>query len=237
MAGLLNATTPDHIKPSQDLYKNTFGREGDAEGVQYWAGQLASGVPANQVSDNLKTSAKTVYQDYLTNPNSANASNPEINNLLSADLKSGVAQGAVIGSSQQNIAQQGLNTSIYNNLYGAPPESQSNQVQAPAQPIQPTSSGLLNSVVARPAPTYDASLATAGQAGTTNYSTTNADAVSAMRNRYMLFDARDDEENMSAEYIARRVDQGAHPLLEAYVLYARAEHILVHYLLPLVEEQ
>ena len=67
--------------------------------------------------------------------------------------------------------------------------------------------------------------------------TTNADAVSAMRNRYMLFDARDDEENMSAEYIARRVEQGAHPLLEAYVLYARAEHILGHYLLPLVEEQ
>ena len=67
--------------------------------------------------------------------------------------------------------------------------------------------------------------------------TTNADAVAEMRNRYMLFDARDDEEKMSAEYIGTRVAQGAHPLLEAYVLYARAEHCLGHYLLPLVEAQ
>ena len=67
--------------------------------------------------------------------------------------------------------------------------------------------------------------------------TTNADAVASMRNRYMLFDARDDEMKMSEGYITARIKGGAHPLLEAYVLYARAEHVLGHYLLPLVEAE
>lgn len=65
--------------------------------------------------------------------------------------------------------------------------------------------------------------------------TTNADAISAMRNRYFPFDAREDEMNMSEGYIKARIEQGAHPLLEAYILYARADHVLSHYLLPLVK--
>lgn len=64
--------------------------------------------------------------------------------------------------------------------------------------------------------------------------TTNADAIATLRNRYLPFDAREEEQSMSAEYAARRIEQGAHPLLEAQVLHAHADHVLGHYLMPLV---
>jgi hypothetical protein len=66
--------------------------------------------------------------------------------------------------------------------------------------------------------------------------TTNADAIASLRQRFAPLDQREEESNMSSGYIRLRIEQGAHPLLEAHVLYAHADHVLGHYLLPLVRE-
>lgn len=66
--------------------------------------------------------------------------------------------------------------------------------------------------------------------------TTNADAVAALRQLYYPVDLKE-EENITAATILARVEQGAHPLLEAHVLHAHAEHVLGHYLMPLVKEE
>ena len=65
--------------------------------------------------------------------------------------------------------------------------------------------------------------------------TTNADAIAALRGRYLPFDPRE-EENATAARTEARIEQGGHPLLEAQVLHAHADHVLGHYLLPLVKE-
>jgi hypothetical protein len=112
---------------AQQLYQNNLGRQGDAEGVNYFANQLASGASPESVQKLFQGSAKSVYQDYLSNPNSANSKNPEISALLNSDLQSGIAPpGTQTGSAQSN-AQQSLNPNIYKNLYGG-------NTPAPMQP-------------------------------------------------------------------------------------------------------
>jgi hypothetical protein len=64
--------------------------------------------------------------------------------------------------------------------------------------------------------------------------TVNADAIATLRADYLPFNPRE-EDNPSAERTAGRIEQGGHPLLEAKVLHAKADHVLGHYLLPLVE--
>ena len=65
--------------------------------------------------------------------------------------------------------------------------------------------------------------------------TTNADAIALLRQRFYPLDPREDE-NITPAYVQQRIEQGAHPLLEAHVLHAHADHVLGHYLLPLVKE-
>src|ERR1700745_3094091 len=69
-AGASQTTTPDYTAQANAMYQNTLGRQGDANGVQYWATQLASGKNPNDVQNDFVTSAKQVYHDYLTDPNS-----------------------------------------------------------------------------------------------------------------------------------------------------------------------
>jgi hypothetical protein len=66
--------------------------------------------------------------------------------------------------------------------------------------------------------------------------TTNADAIAILRQKYydMPLDPRE-EESITSAYILDRIEKGAHPLLEAHVLHAHADHVLSHYLLPLVK--
>ena len=65
--------------------------------------------------------------------------------------------------------------------------------------------------------------------------TVEADAIALLRGEYLPFDPKE-EENPSAERTLSRIDQGGHPLLEAYILHARADHVLSHYLYPLVKK-
>ena len=64
--------------------------------------------------------------------------------------------------------------------------------------------------------------------------TTNADAIATLRQRFYPLDPRDDE-SITPAYVLDRIAQGAHPLLEAHVLHAHADHVMSHYLLPLVK--
>lgn len=117
---------------AQQLYQNTLGRQGDAEGVNYWAGQLANGVSPQAVQDSFNGSARTVYQDYLSNPNSVNATNGNAS-LLNQDLRGGGGTAGTFSGSQQGNAQSGLNSSIYNNLYGNSAPTQAMQAAPTAQ--------------------------------------------------------------------------------------------------------
>jgi hypothetical protein len=67
--------------------------------------------------------------------------------------------------------------------------------------------------------------------------TTNADAIAILRQRYydMPLDPRE-EESITTAHVLDRIEKGAHPLLEAHVLHAHVDHVLSHYLLPLVKE-
>ena len=65
--------------------------------------------------------------------------------------------------------------------------------------------------------------------------TTNADAVAALRQLFYPVDLKE-EETITAATILDRIGRGAHPLLEAHVLHGHADHVLGHYLLPLVKE-
>lgn len=66
--------------------------------------------------------------------------------------------------------------------------------------------------------------------------TANADAVATLRTKYLPFDPKQEEDEMSAKYILERIEEGAHPLLEAIVLHGHADHVLSHYLYPLVKK-
>lgn len=69
MAGLINTTdAPDYTKQVQDLYQSNFGREGDAEGVNYWTQQMKNGMTSDQLSTAFANSAKQTYQNYQANP-------------------------------------------------------------------------------------------------------------------------------------------------------------------------
>ena len=61
--------------------------------------------------------------------------------------------------------------------------------------------------------------------------TTDADAIAALRGRFLAFDP---EEDPSPETTLARISDGAHPLIESRVLYANAEQCISHYITPLV---
>lgn len=61
--------------------------------------------------------------------------------------------------------------------------------------------------------------------------TVDEDAIALMRGQVMPFDP---DEELSMELIQRRIAAGAHPLLEARVLYARATQWMSHYTKPML---
>ena len=82
MAGLLGATPKDQ---AAQLYKSNFGREGDPQGINYWADQINSGKPAAQVQTDFTNSANQVYKDYAANPTGYDAANPGLSNNFKSD--------------------------------------------------------------------------------------------------------------------------------------------------------
>ena len=61
------------------------------------------------------------------------------------------------------------------------------------------------------------------------------DDISLWREKFAPFDSTEEQKNeITPDYITRRIDiEGAHPLLEARAMYAKAKQILSHYLIPL----
>lgn len=178
MAGIISSAMTPAAQAAQ-LYQDNLGRAGDQVGVDYWAGQLASGKSLGDVTNSFKDSAKAVYSDVMNNPNSINANNP----LIQGDMTNigqtnaaaeaantangldayGTPTGPISASQQQTDAVQGLNTNIYNNLYGngnqsAPPINQAGTNAA--SPTSGTSTGV--------SPSTGATTYTAAQLGNPN---------------------------------------------------------------------
>ena len=109
--------TPANTAQANALYQTHLGRAGDAEGVKYWANQLASGQSLNDVTNNFKTAAKGVYNDYLTNPNNQYSKDTNLNGILSGDLNNQAGIGSSTGTAQ-SVAKNNLKAPIYNDLYG-----------------------------------------------------------------------------------------------------------------------
>jgi hypothetical protein len=108
------------VKAAENLYTGILGRAGDKAGVAHWATDIASGKPMDQVESTFKEAARGTYQDYLTNPNSANRNNTEIKGLIDRDLQANVTPGTLSGPSR-DVARTGLNKPIFDALYGADP--------------------------------------------------------------------------------------------------------------------
>lgn len=69
----------------------------------------------------------------------------------------------------------------------------------------------------------------------TENTTVDADAISTLRaNVGPIFDADEEsKEGLSIDEAIRRISEGAHPVLEARVVYAAAQQALSHYILPM----
>ena len=67
---------------------------------------------------------------------------------------------------------------------------------------------------------------------------TDKDAIAALRASVCAFDGDYEANNsITQEYVEQRLRDGAHPLLEAKVLFGEAEQTLSHYLNPLIKEE
>jgi len=94
-----SAATPDYLAQSKGLYNQYLGRDGDQEGVNYWANELKNGKSLDEVTNAFKFSANKVYSDFANHadPTGENLSylysnyNPEGIDLVTKDLKSGAA--------------------------------------------------------------------------------------------------------------------------------------------------
>jgi hypothetical protein len=62
------------------------------------------------------------------------------------------------------------------------------------------------------------------------------DAVASLRAAVLPFDGDYEANNsITEEYVTQRLQDGAHPLLEARVLFSEAEQVMGHYLKPLIK--
>lgn len=113
------APANNYASQAASLYTGLLGRQGDAEGLKYWESQLASGRSLDDVTNSFKDSARTVYQDFLTNPNSVHK-NAGYSGLLGSDLNGGISAGSLTGDAR-SVAKTGLSSDIYKNLYGTDP--------------------------------------------------------------------------------------------------------------------
>jgi uracil-DNA glycosylase family 4 len=70
----------------------------------------------------------------------------------------------------------------------------------------------------------------------TKQPTVNDDAIAVLREKVgPAFDGEWEERNgVDVDYVMKRIEEGANPLLEARVLYANAQQVVSHYLSPLV---
>lgn len=85
MPGLSTATPTDFTGQAANLYKDKLGRAGDPTGIAYWANQLSSGTPADQVGKDFDTSANQTYKNYAANPQAYDAANPGISDYFKND--------------------------------------------------------------------------------------------------------------------------------------------------------
>src|SRR3954470_1906661 len=112
MAGIINsAQAPDYTAQAQKLYAD-MGRAGEAGGVDYWAGQLASGKSLGDVTTDFKNSARTTVMNDLTGKTAAN---PVLNSLYTG-IGNGL-QGQDVGQ-ERFMAQLDLKPQTYDYLYG-----------------------------------------------------------------------------------------------------------------------
>ncbi len=66
--------------------------------------------------------------------------------------------------------------------------------------------------------------------------TWDKDALVVLRSRYLSVDAEYEQRNpLTIDAVRARIEQGAHPMLEARALYNRAFQAFTHYVLPLVK--
>jgi hypothetical protein len=64
---------------------------------------------------------------------------------------------------------------------------------------------------------------------------TEADAIATLRTKYASYDAKWEATNAFDEaYLMKRIEEGAHPLLEALTLARDVGYVLTHYLEPLI---
>ena len=122
----------DYTKQAQQLYQNTLGRQGDQEGIDYWASQLASGKSPEEVQNDFNLSAKTTESDFAKNfgnpqdlSNNANGVNynPEARSLLSQDLFNGTArnimmQPTILGAPNAQMDKGIINQDKMNQIGG-----------------------------------------------------------------------------------------------------------------------
>jgi len=116
MAMNLGMGTPQ--EQAAALYTNNLGRAGDAEGINYWAGQIAAG---KDVSGAFHDSAKQVYQDYTSTGKNPYAS------TLAGDFSSASAMHPDIATPTGRASNDGgnvaatalrLNSPIGRYIYG-----------------------------------------------------------------------------------------------------------------------
>jgi hypothetical protein len=93
-----------YVQQAQQLYRSLLGREGDPQGIQYWANQLASGKSLADVTNSFKSSAQQVYNQYQNNTGAYSQQNPNAAKYVSQDF---------------NPTTGGINPQVYNSIFGA----------------------------------------------------------------------------------------------------------------------
>jgi ribulose bisphosphate carboxylase small subunit len=106
------STLPYFQEQAKSMYQTYLGREGDEEGINYWAGELAKGGSANAFADNFKESARVTLNDYLTTGDSDYAE------YLNKDLNDPATAGSYTSSDRRTNARSGLTGNVFEKLYG-----------------------------------------------------------------------------------------------------------------------
>lgn len=160
---------PDYNAQAAAIYQDKFGRAGDQAGINYWAGQLASGKSAADVNASFDTAAKDTYNKYASNTAAYDAANPGLSSYFKEDegAKEALAansQPVAKASSQSNNSASTYQPALLGTPGSwnvAPNQTVQGQLQALLDPNSPliqqarthalenaNSRGLLNSSIA-----------------------------------------------------------------------------------------
>ena len=143
--------TPDYLSQSKGLYNKYLGRDGDQEGINYWADELKKGKSIDEVTNAFKNSANIVYQDFAghaaqTPENMAYLSGkykPDALDLVNGDVNSGAAvdfmRNGIVSKPSTITPPTPSNSTGQNSLFTVSPN--------------PVASGIIGSQVAGYAPT------------------------------------------------------------------------------------